>query len=97
MLLNKFSLKNKNILISGAAGSLGLEHSIALLNVGARVIMTDIDLVKLNKNKIELLKKNKNFQLVCLKMDLTHQLRRLKLNKIKPDLALKYSFFLFLL
>ena len=82
MLLNKFSLKNKNILITGAAGSLGLEHSIALLNVGARVIMTDIDLVKLNKNKIELLKKNKNFQLVCLKMDVSSESSVKKILKI---------------
>ena len=82
MLLNKFSLKNKNILITGAAGSLGLEHSIALLNVGARVIMTDVDLLKLNKNKIELLKKNKNFQLVCLKMDVSSESSVKKVLKI---------------
>mgnify|MGYP001460742090 FL=1 len=43
MQLNKFSLKNKNILITGAAGLLGYEHSVALLNVGARVIMTDVN------------------------------------------------------
>ena len=67
MLLNKFSLRNKNILITGAAGSLGLEHSIALLNVGAKVIMTDIDLLKLNKNKVKLLKKNKTSNFFVLK------------------------------
>ena len=94
MLLNKFSLKNKNILITGAAGSLGLEHSIALLNVGAKVIMTDIDLLKLNKNKIELLKKNKNFELLCFKMDVSSEssvkkvLKILKNKKFKLDVLI---------
>lgn len=94
MLLNKFSLKNKNILITGAAGSLGLEHSIALLNVGARVIMTDINLLALNKNKIELLKKNKNFQLFCFKMDVSSEssvkkiLKILKKKKFKLDVLI---------
>ena len=73
MRLNKFSLENKNILITGAAGSIGLEHSIALLNVGARIIMTDVDLIKLKKNEIDLIKKNKNFRIDCLKMDVSSE------------------------
>ena len=55
MKLNKFNLKNKNILITGAAGSLGLEHSIALLEVGARIFMTDINYKQLLKNKSKFL------------------------------------------
>tara|TARA_B110000971_G_scaffold211785_1_gene240467 strand:- start:9 stop:182 length:174 start_codon:yes stop_codon:yes gene_type:complete len=48
MKLDKFNLENKNIIITGAAGLLGFEHTVALLNCGARVIMTDIDLKKLS-------------------------------------------------
>ena len=57
MKLNKFNLKNKNILITGAAGSLGFEHSIALLEVEARIFMTDINYPKLIKNKSKLIRK----------------------------------------
>ena len=58
MRLNKFNLENKNILITGAAGSLGFEHSIALLEIGARVIMTDVNYSKLKNNKFKLIEKN---------------------------------------
>ena len=94
MRLNKFSLENKNILITGAAGSLGLEHSIALLNVGARIIMTDVDLIKLKKNEIDLIKKNKNFRIDCLKMDVSSEnsvqkvLQYLKKKKLKLDVLI---------
>ena len=36
-------------MITGAAGLLGIEHTIALLSAGARVIMTDVDEKKLAK------------------------------------------------
>lgn len=39
---NKFSLKNKTALVTGAAGLLGREHSLALAEVGAHVIVTDL-------------------------------------------------------
>ena len=42
MFLKNYNLKNKNILITGAAGTLGKQFSLALLEVGARVIITDI-------------------------------------------------------
>ena len=73
MKLNKFNLKNKNILITGAAGLLGYQHSIALLNVGARIIMTDINISQLNKNKSKLLKKNKQYKIDCFRMDVTSE------------------------
>ena len=65
-LLKKYSLKNKNILITGAAGTLGKQFSLALLEVGARVIITDIDEKKLKKVKNEILKKIKKIQLMIL-------------------------------
>lgn len=51
-MLNKFSLTGKTALITGAAGLMGAEHSRALLEIDARVIITDI-----NKEKLEILKK----------------------------------------
>lgn len=42
MAFEKFSLTGKTALITGAAGLLGLEHAAALLESGARVVLTDI-------------------------------------------------------
>ena len=40
----KFSLANKTALITGAAGLLGIEHAAALLDSGACVVLTDVNL-----------------------------------------------------
>jgi NAD(P)-dependent dehydrogenase (short-subunit alcohol dehydrogenase family) len=40
---NKFDLTNKTALITGSAGLLGIEHSKALLETGANVILTDLN------------------------------------------------------
>ena len=42
MAFEKFSLTGKTALITGAAGLLGLEHASALLESGAKVVLTDI-------------------------------------------------------
>ena len=46
---NKLTLKGKVALITGASGLLGVEHANALLELGATVVMTDIDKVGLDK------------------------------------------------
>mgnify|MGYP001326610749 CR=1 FL=1 len=38
-----YDLKGKRALITGACGLLGLKHALALLEIGATVILTDID------------------------------------------------------
>ena len=94
MKLNKFNLKNKNILITGAAGSLGFEHSIALLEVEARIFMTDINYPKLIKNKSKLIRKNKNYKIDCIKMDVSNEksilnvLKKIKKMKLKIDVLI---------
>lgn len=48
MAFEKFDLTGKTALITGAAGLLGMEHSAALLESGAKVVLTDISEAALN-------------------------------------------------
>lgn len=45
--LKNFNLKNKVALITGAGGLLGAEHALALLECGAKVVLTDVTFEKL--------------------------------------------------
>lgn len=49
--LAQFKLAKKTALITGAAGMLGIEHACALLEAGAKVLLTDISENLLNKAK----------------------------------------------
>jgi NAD(P)-dependent dehydrogenase (short-subunit alcohol dehydrogenase family) len=51
---NFFDLNGKIALITGAAGLLGPKHAEALLEYGAKVILTDVDEVKLNEHQKKL-------------------------------------------
>lgn len=51
----KFDLSNKWALVTGAAGLLGIEHSRALLEAGANLVVQDIDHHKLLDTKAQLL------------------------------------------
>ena len=48
MTFEKFDLAGKTALITGAAGLLGMEHAAALLESGAKVVLTDISEASLN-------------------------------------------------
>jgi len=48
MNLSKYSLIGKNVIVTGGAGLLGEEHSRAVLESGANLIITDIDKIKLD-------------------------------------------------
>ena len=41
--LPKYNISDKYALITGAAGMLGIQHSKALLEIGASIIITDIN------------------------------------------------------
>jgi len=51
-----FDLSGKVALVTGAAGLLGVEHSIALVQAGADVVMTDINLEELELSVQNVLK-----------------------------------------
>jgi len=46
---DSFSLAGRTALVTGAAGLFGPEHADALLEIGARVVMTDIDEARLER------------------------------------------------
>ena len=56
MKFSKFNLEKNTALITGGVGLLGIHHAKALLESGARVVITDIDESKLNSCKEDLLK-----------------------------------------
>lgn len=71
MKLDKFSLIGKNALITGAAGLLGLEHASALLEVGCRVVLTDINSTVLLEKRDFLIEKYPNSMVIAKVMDVT--------------------------
>ncbi len=70
---NKFTLEGKVALITGASGLLGVEHANALLELGATVVMTDIDKVGLDKAFNDLISVYDEKNVICKVMDVTSQ------------------------
>lgn len=68
---NKFNLNGRNALITGAAGLLGKQHAIALLEMGASVVLTDANMAGLDKTKAELISGYPEQKIVALFMDVT--------------------------
>ncbi|QWD62356.1 SDR family oxidoreductase [Polynucleobacter sp. MWH-UH25E] len=67
----KFNLNGKTALITGSAGLLGAEHAAALLEVGARVILTDVNRENLEETTQLLFKKFSRKQIITKVMDVT--------------------------
>lgn len=72
--LEKYNLSGKKALITGAAGLLGIQHAIALIEAGAKVIITDVNQSALEKSK-ELLVGHcfDKFQVEIMPLDVTNQ------------------------
>ncbi|MBT4147038.1 MAG: SDR family oxidoreductase [Gammaproteobacteria bacterium] len=68
---NKFNLSGRNALITGAAGLLGKQHAIALLEMGANIVLTDVNMSGLGKTKAELISDYPDQKIVLLSMDVT--------------------------
>tara|TARA_X000000368_G_scaffold416767_1_gene411458 strand:+ start:852 stop:1685 length:834 start_codon:yes stop_codon:yes gene_type:complete len=84
MTLDKFRLENKNVLITGAAGLLGTEHASAILEVGGKVILTDVTKKKLEDTKKILSSQFNPNSILILKMDVT---KKENIQKVSKDLS----------
>lgn len=71
MLLDKFNLDKKTALITGASGLLGEQHASALLETGAKVILTDISKENLDFTKKTLGKIYNPSKIISEVMDVT--------------------------
>ena len=89
-----YNLKNKCILITGAAGILGEQFSIALLDAGAKVIMTDLNLKDLLNFQKKYSRKYKSKNIVCYQLDVSSEssiknvLKRCDKDKNKIDVLI---------
>ena len=70
--LDKFNLENRIAVITGGAGLLGKYHAQALLDVGCKVIITDINKKKLEESKT-FLSKYKNSLVFFEELDVTNE------------------------
>jgi NAD(P)-dependent dehydrogenase (short-subunit alcohol dehydrogenase family) len=84
MTLDKFSLENKNVLITGAAGLLGKEHASAILEVGGKVILTDVSNKKLEDTKKILSSQFNPNSILISKMDVS---KKQSIQKVSKNLS----------
>ena len=69
----KFDLTGEWALITGGAGLLGLEHSLALLEAGANIVLWDIDENRLFKIAEQLKKEYANQYIITNCVDITNE------------------------
>ena len=84
--LSKFDLSNKWVVVTGAAGLLGKQHSIALLEVNANLVLLDKDKDKIIKLAHELNQLGFSGKILNYEMDITNESKVLAVNK---DLSAK--------
>lgn len=71
MAFEKFDLTGKTALITGAAGLLGMEHAAALLESGAKVVLTDIGEAQLNAARSQLAQHFDAAKILTQRMDVS--------------------------
>ena len=71
--IDNFDLKSKTILITGAAGLLGFEHSKAVLAKGAKLIISDINLSSLEERRKELFSQFQESEIIVKELDVTNK------------------------
>ena len=71
--MNKFNLSNRVALITGSSGLLGVEHAAALLEVGAIVVMTDVNEKGLKKAYDALLNSDNKERIFYKVMNVTNE------------------------
>lgn len=72
--LSRFDMTGKHALVTGAAGLLGREHALALLEVGANVILTDINQRALESLAEELATENDKKRITTIQMSVADPL-----------------------
>ena len=83
------NLKNKVVLITGAAGRIGESVAFDVAKYGGDLILNDIDSEKLKKLKIEILKENKT-EILTINQDIfvkvfPYNIDFQEMLKFKPD------------
>jgi len=74
MAYEKFSLDKKIAVITGAAGLLGVQHAYALLESGAKVVLTDINENELESAYLNLTKHFNDKYISIIKMDVSSEI-----------------------
>lgn len=69
---HSYGATGKTALITGAAGLLGKEHAAALLEIGARVVITDIDIKAAEAVADKLAKEYRQAEVLVRQMDVTN-------------------------
>ena len=82
---NIFNLDGKKALVTGAGGLLGPKHAEALLEFGASVVMTDVDLIPLKK-AYSCLEEKFPGRVFMEKMDVTRKEEIERVSSIHPDI-----------
>ncbi len=68
-----YSLDGKTALVTGSSGLLGIEHSLALLECGADLVITDVDLENLKKLQQNLSRQYPSRNIQIFFMDVTSE------------------------
>ena len=71
--MEKYDLTGKTALITGGAGLMGVQHAIALLQVGANVVLSDINDESLEAALVELKSKTFSGRVLKANMDVTKE------------------------
>ena len=87
--MDYFSLKNKNIIITGASSGIGKVCAIECSRIGANVVLLGRDIKRLNEvlTEIELLKHNEENKILIYSIDLLNNLN--ELSSIVDEIVLK--------
>lgn len=70
--LSKLNLNGRVAVVTGAGGLLGSEHALALLEWGARVVLTDVNTVALAETASRLLSTYEQEKIFTVRMDVTN-------------------------
>lgn len=83
IVLDRFRLNNKIIIVTGAAGLLGLQHALAIGHAGGIPVLLDINQAKLNEASELLRTKSLVFEAFCVDITSENELKNVLLNLLE--------------